>query len=302
MAPTASQALNTVQNATNAVTSAQQLLPASLQTAQRNAAFSNPLGFASSFIQQFPKQAASLQTRFPGFAANLRTGLGIGGGAGAGGDGTPEPTTEEAATQGFDELFGGVPDIGDISSQIGQQQDLLSQNTARQSELLRQLLGGQEQASGQRLKRALAQRGILDSGSLGAGLSQIATGTGEQLSQGVQRAQMQENQAVVNLITDANNRIQEQQDRLFDAKQRAIEFMGELGLSFDQLSQQDKQFFADLDLRTQDLQAQGDRFLLELGQRQGQIDDANKAAELTAVKGILAPSLSAGPFSASPSS
>jgi len=88
--------------------------------------------------------------------------------------------------------------------------------TARKLNLLRQILGGQEQSGIARLRQQLAGRGLLDSGSLGAGITDITKDISERLAEGTQAAAIGESELLTRLI-------EAERERGFRARESAEE-------------------------------------------------------------------------------
>lgn len=83
---------------------------------------------------------------------------------------------------------------------------LAQQNTQRILMMLRQQGMGQQQRGVQALRANLAQRGLLDSGGLGAGLTRISNDTGSMLAAGTQAAARDENSTLMSLMESSRNR------------------------------------------------------------------------------------------------
>lgn len=77
---------------------------------------------------------------------------------------------------------------------------LLQQLTARRLMMLRQQVGGQQNRNIGMLRRNLAQRGALDSGSLGAGLTSLGNESSNILAQGTQMAANQEAEGLLDFL------------------------------------------------------------------------------------------------------
>ena len=88
--------------------------------------------------------------------------------------------------------------------------------TSRRLDLLRNMLSGGQQRGIGDLRRNLAQRGMLDSGSLGAGIGSIVGKTQGQLSEGTQAAAMGESGILLDLI-------RREKDRGFEREQRGLD-------------------------------------------------------------------------------
>jgi len=78
--------------------------------------------------------------------------------------------------------------------------------TSRRLNLLRQMLSGGQQSGIGDLRRNLAQRGMLDSGNLGAGISSIIGQTQGRLSEGTQAAAMGESEILLDLMRREKDR------------------------------------------------------------------------------------------------
>lgn len=90
--------------------------------------------------------------------------------------------------------------ITGVTEDVTPEQRILRQGTARGLNLLRTNLRGQGNEYVARLRRNLAQRGALDSGSLGAGITSISQNLSNILSEGTQRAAQGESDAYLNIL------------------------------------------------------------------------------------------------------
>jgi hypothetical protein len=112
------------------------------------------------------------------------------------GSGTTSTAMNKSAAQaGYQSTQPAAPD-----------QALIHSNTLRTLELLRQNLGQGAQYSTNRLRSNLAQRGLMDSGSLGAGIGRINSDYGNQMAQGTMHAANNENDALLRLLEEERNR------------------------------------------------------------------------------------------------
>ena len=100
------------------------------------------------------------------------------------------------------------------ASEKSQGEAYARQITARRLELLRQMLMGGQERGIQGLRRQLAQRGMLDSGSLGAGVTDIIGQTQGRLAEGTQAAAIGESETLLDML-------KREQDRQFASQQMA---------------------------------------------------------------------------------
>ena len=87
-----------------------------------------------------------------------------------------------------------------------QGESLAKQITARRLEMLRQMLSGGQSRGIQDLRRQLAQRGMMDSGSLGGGVTDIVGQTQGRLAEGTQAALMGESETLLDLLKGQQQR------------------------------------------------------------------------------------------------
>ena len=96
--------------------------------------------------------------------------------------------------------------------------------------MLRQGLYGQQNRNVNVLRRNLAQRGALDSGSLGAGIGQIGNETSGLLAQGTNLAANNEAEGLLSLIKAMNDRsfAREQSERDYQNQRNLLAFRNTL--------------------------------------------------------------------------
>lgn len=100
----------------------------------------------------------------------------------------------------------GTQQANAAAQQQAEQQRKIQEMTARRMMLLRQNVMGNQGGAIAALRRNLAQRGALDSGSLGANISRIGNESANTLAQGTQHAALGENEALLGLMNRENDR------------------------------------------------------------------------------------------------